>query len=328
MSDKISSPGFYNLTDEQYHADPCAVPSLSNSIAKTILAKSLKHAWVNHPRLNPEWKPQEWDAKKVFGNVAHAYMTGSGPKIHLIDAANWQTKAAKQERDDALAAGNLPCLIHVNEQAVAMVKAAREQLAQTPGCEKAFFDGDGEQAMIWQEGETFFRSKTDWIEPRTETGHVIVYDYKTTGQIAAPHAISRHIYDMDYHMQHAFYERGLEMVIGDCAGKVVFRLVIQETEYPYLLSVIEIDSAGLTIGRKKVSAALSLWRRAMAEGKWPGYPRRIVEAEMPPWIESNWLWREEIMSDAGLLGDDEGLTRVMQSPGRESNDDPNLLMAG
>lgn len=301
---RITEPGIYDMPEKDYHADPCPEPSYSNSIGKLLLQRSPAHARLQHPRLNPDWEPRESDGKMAFGSVAHVLMTGKGPDIVQVDAKNWQTKAAKAERDEALEAGHLPILVEQYEQALEMVRVGMLQLQEFDDCQNAFVRGTPEQVFCWKEGNTWLRCMMDWVEPRRDTGHIVVYDYKTTGTNAAPHAIARHLYDMDYHMQHAMYERALHALIKDAAGMVVFRFVVQETDPPYALSVIETDPAGKVIGQKKTAAALSLWRSCMAKNKWPAYPKKIIQAELPAYLESSWLEREERMHEAGILGAD------------------------
>ena len=54
-------PGFHAITAAQYHADPCEPLSLSSSTAWTLLNKSPKHAWSEHPKLGKAVKEaQGW----------------------------------------------------------------------------------------------------------------------------------------------------------------------------------------------------------------------------------------------------------------------------
>ncbi|MBW4971899.1 hypothetical protein KZY98_15680, partial [Croceibacter atlanticus] len=58
------SPGTYDLPAEVYHADQmCAVPTLSSSLARLMLARSPRHAWHASPRLNPD---HQSDDRKTF----------------------------------------------------------------------------------------------------------------------------------------------------------------------------------------------------------------------------------------------------------------------
>jgi len=87
MTNRITEPGIYDIPETDYHADPIAEPSLSSSIAKILLARSPRHAWANHPRLNPNQEPEtrrEFD----FGSAAHAMLLeGSMSNFSVVDAA-------------------------------------------------------------------------------------------------------------------------------------------------------------------------------------------------------------------------------------------------
>ena len=48
---RINKPGMYTMKEQEYHADPVIEPSLSSTTAKTLVERSPRHAWMNHPRL-------------------------------------------------------------------------------------------------------------------------------------------------------------------------------------------------------------------------------------------------------------------------------------
>jgi hypothetical protein len=291
-ADTIAEPGFYRMDAERYHADPAPEPSLSNSIAKVLIGRSPRHAWEKHPRLNPNPEPAAPSDILDFGTLVHCLLLGKGRDIVIVDAADWRTKAAKEAREQASAAGKVACLTHKHGRAEAMASAVQRQIARVTDCENAFIEGDPELVLAWREGSSWCRSMVDWIEPRRATGHIVVYDLKTTAMSAAPHAVSRLLYGQEYEMQAAFITAGVEALVPDAAGKVIVRFVVVENDPPHMASVVELDAAGLTIGRKKMHAALGLWQRCLADDRWPGYPDRIVEAELPPWLEAGWLERE------------------------------------
>lgn len=307
------------MTEDEYHADPAPTASLSASMASTMINKSPRHGWTNHPRLNPSYERQE-KGHLDFGSAAHAILIGKGALIEIIDAPDWRTKVAQSAREAAYAAGKTPLLLHEFATAMQMVNAAREQLAMIDDCGKAFKEGVGEAVMLWQELDAnkenpiWCRSMMDWIEPRREDGHIVIYDYKTSGVDINPQTVGKHLYDMQYEIPWAMYERGLENVIGDCAGKVVFRFVVQEKKPPFLLQVVELDLAGRVIGRKKVSYAIQLWRRCLMENNWPGWPIKIIEADMPSYLESRWLEREAHEEELWASGEDPYMTASPWSP--------------
>jgi hypothetical protein len=115
---KIDKPGLYfNVSEADYRADPCPSPSLTQSLAKILLAQSPRHAWMAHPRLNPGWAPDD-DTKFDVGNCAHSILLGRGKEIEVLDFENWMSKDAKRLRAEALANGRSAVLLHQFERAL------------------------------------------------------------------------------------------------------------------------------------------------------------------------------------------------------------------
>jgi hypothetical protein len=54
-------PGFHELTEAQYHGDPCPVPSLSASIAKVLVGRSPRIVWPDPPA----WAEVRYSEKSV-----------------------------------------------------------------------------------------------------------------------------------------------------------------------------------------------------------------------------------------------------------------------
>lgn len=305
VPDKPKAPGFYRMSAEAYHRDPAPEPSLSSSIAKTLIAKSPRHAWVAHPRLNPDWQAGDSNKALDFGSAAHRLLLGTGRDILRIEHDDFRTKAAREARDEAIAGGLTPMLAKDLARAEEMVAATRKQLSLIEGCENAFAGGDNEVALFWQEGDTWCRAMVDNL--LFGDREIANTDFKTTNASAAPQPGARRIFDLGYHLQAAFYERGLRALTGESDTRpVVSRFVMQETEPPYLLSVFEIDEEGREIGRKMAATALAFWRRCLADNVWPGYPARIVTAEIPPWAARAWLDGEAAY---GMLGDGDNNSR-------------------
>lgn len=294
----IQDPGFYTLKAEDYHADPCPEPSLSGSIAIPLIHRSPRHAWWQHPRLNPAAEPFEASAKMDLGSACHKLLLGAGAEIEEIEAENFTTKAAREARDVARAAGRIPMLSKDMQTAHEMVAVAKDRLwnsveAKGPGDES----GKAEQTMIWREGAIWCRGMVDWLS----VSRRVVVDYKTTGTSARPDDIERHFYDMNYHLKAAFYERGLDVLDRSYIGRRRFLFLFQETDPPYECSLIEPSESGMTIGRKQATYAIRRWQQCMATGQWPGYGSEVYRAAAPQWIERRWLERE--MNDDFATGE-------------------------
>ena len=306
----IDRPGIYtDMSAADYFADCCPQPSLSRSLAQLMLERSPLHVWHAHPRLNPHWQRDD-DSKYDLAHIAHKQLIGRGHEIEVLgeEYDSWRTKASQVLRAAALARGNLAVLSKHFRIAQAMVRAALEQL-ELRGLKHLFRDGDGEVVIAWLERDPsarlphvaepaanfWCRQMLDWLTPERD----MYVDYKTTEAAAAPYLMPRRLVDNGWDLQAAFAERGLNAVCGEARRRFLF--VQQEVESPFCLTVVELSETALTMGRKKVNAALGLWARCLAHDRWPGYPAKIVCPIYPEWAEAQWLEREETEFNPELL---------------------------
>lgn len=285
MTFKITKPGIYlDVAANDYHADPCPAPSLTQSVAKILLAKSPLHAWHAHPQLNLSYWHND-DTKFDIGNVAHSMLLRRGKQIEVLDFNDWRTNAAKDARAAAGKEGKLAVLGKHAGRAANMVIAAREQL-ELRGLGHLFGEtGSSEVVVAWQEGKIWLRQMIDWLS----ADRVIFADYKTTDESAAPDALARKMVNDGWHIQAAMGERGLSKLGFEVAR---FLFVVQEATVPYALNVVEVSGDALVMGRKMLDAAANTWSRCMRADRWPGYPLDIVKPEFPGWAEQQWLDRE------------------------------------
>lgn len=76
VKDTVKAPmtaELQTMSAEAYHQDPAPQPSLSSSIAKILLDQSPRHAWLAHPKLNPNYVAEE-DSRFDIGTAAHVMM--------------------------------------------------------------------------------------------------------------------------------------------------------------------------------------------------------------------------------------------------------------
>lgn len=295
---RIDKPDLYlDMSSADYFADPCPVPSLSQSVAKVLLAESPLHAWHAHPRLNPDFRPDD-PTKFDVGNVAHTLLIGRGKDIAVLDFDDWRTKDAKIARESAAGHGKLAVLGKHFSKAERMVKAAREQL-ELRGLGHLFRDGNGEVCAAWREGNLWFRQLIDWLSP----DRMIFADYKTTQESAAPHALGRKMAADGWPVQAAMGERGLDALLPETAGRRRYLFIVQEDWQPYALNVVEISEGVLSLGRKRLQIAVDIWQRCIEADRWPGYPLEILRPQMPGWAETEWTAREVDHAERGSLAD-------------------------
>lgn len=293
----VDKPGLYTMSAADYHADPCPEPSLSSSIARELLANSPKHAWWKHPRLNPAYEPEH---KQVFdlGQAAHALLLEGESGCVIIEAKDYKTQAARDQRDAAYAAYKVPLLAHRWQDVQDMVDAARRQLEKHEAKPTPFTDGKPEQTLVWEEDGVWCRARLDWLH----TDRRLIGDYKSTGVTANPDVWARRtLYGSGYDVQDSFYTRGIKKLFGIDAG---FYFVPQETFRPFALSVVALEPEPMDLADAKVTHAIGIWRECLKTGRFPGYPLKTCWAALPPWEETQWLERQARDSWARGLEDD------------------------
>jgi hypothetical protein len=262
------------LTAAQYHADPSLKPSLSNSIAQILIDQSPAHAWLAHPRLNPNYMAEE-NSRFDLGSAAHMMLLEKRVDgIVIIDAPDWRTKAAKEARDAARANGQLPVLRYQFEKMEQMSIAAR-QFIDTTELAGILETGSMEQTLLWEEDGTFCRCKPDILSADKH----IVLDYKSTDN-AEPEAFIRQIGRMSYDLQSEWYVRGVKKLTN---FEPVFVMLAQEITAPYACSLVALSNAYREVGKVKVSRALAIWNKCVRDNAWPAYSTRISYAEPSPW---------------------------------------------
>ena len=284
---KIDKPGIYQISNEDYHKDPCVVPSLSRGTISDLLDLTPLHAWANHPRLNPNYIFDDGESRFDIGTAVHSLFLEGKDCCEVIDAPDWRGKDAKSARDDARLAGKTPLLKHQYESALLMVDAAHMRLAASELAIKDLHaEGDAEMSYIWQDGDqhTWCRVRPDWISHKNIGGRKLILDLKTTGMSADPTRFKATDHGKD--IQQAFYKRGVKEIEGGKAPRFIFMLV--ETFPPYACSFIGLDPQTAEIAKQKVEFGLFQWQKCTAMNDWPGYPNRVCYVETPPWQVAQW----------------------------------------
>jgi hypothetical protein len=280
-----------NLAAADYHADKLKdVPTFNSGTANTILTRSPLHAWTAHPRLNPDWQPDD-DSKYDVGTVAHSLLLEGTANVDVCDYPEWRTKDAREARDASRANKRTPLLAHQFEEVMGMCNAVAKQLQAFDVDPVPLTAGKPEQTMVWQDAQygVWCRARIDWLH---DDGFY-VDDLKTTTRSAHPEAFAKNLYSYGCDVQAAFYLRGLRDLTGHSRAPVAWRWIVVETTPPYGLSVIEPGPAVLELADAKVDAALKLWAECLERDSWPGYPTKVATAELPAWEEARWLAREE-----------------------------------
>lgn len=261
-----------DMPEADYHAHG----SLSSSGARKLLPPSCP-AIFDHERRNPPEGKQVFD----FGSAAHKMVLGAGPDICVVDATDWRTKAAKEQRDEIRAAGDIPLLPHEHAQVVAMADALRfhsvaAQLLET---------GTPELSLFWRDERSGVdcRARLDWLTENV-MGEPVIVDYKTCHS-AEPSQLARSVSSFGYHQQQAWYVDGaIATGVADDPG---FLFVCQEKTPPYPVTVLALDADAVRVGAARNRRARSIFAQCEATGEWPGYADRIVDVSLPEWARED-----------------------------------------
>lgn len=298
-------PGIYrDVTEAEYRADPFG-GSFTQSLAKVLIDHSPLHAREESAMAEPredDDEAEKYVKAQAIGNAVHKMMLERGKEIEVIDAKDFKKDIAKEARDAATAAGKVPILAKHMVIANRMVKRAHEQLERHEDRD-AFTNGSGEVMICWQEDGIWFRALVDWLTHDLRT----IDDYKSSGLSVAEHVLGIRAETAGWHVQHAFIARGLDVLDPEGAGRRRHRNIAQEQFHPFALNVMRHSETWLTMGRKKVDAAVNRWKQSVRTNRWPGYSNRPIIPEFPAYREKAWLERE-------LSG--------------EFEQDPSLVMAG
>lgn len=276
-----------------YHADPCATPSLSSSLAKVLLGKSPLHAWHQHPRLGGGGAREASDAMDR-GSVIHDLLLGKGAEYAVLDFPDWRTQLSKDQRLMERAAGRIPILAGPFADCLKAAALIRERMPSLDGA-------DTELTLVWEASAlgsvALCRARFDaWIG-RDAT----IWDIKTTDDVRRA-TEPRNILASGLHISAAAYLDAAETVWPDLAGRVSFRWLFAETGDPR--DVVEATPAGdlLELGRKQWRRAVDLWARCLAADSWPGVAGgRTMRIEAPPWALAN-----DLEEQARQMGGNDG----------------------
>lgn len=294
-----------NLPMDLYVRDPAprlfegCKASLNASIASRILKASPLHAWTDHPKLNPDWQPDE-KRDFDFGKVAHKVLleAKSFPDlpekfgIRLLAFSDYRKKEAQECREAAIQNGELPVLTEQWNRIHDMVIAARTYIHCTEDLAYIFESGIAEQTIVWQEGgrlnrPVHLRCRPDWVTMDRR----VVLDYKSTDGSADPEYWSKWVLgETGADIQCAMNCRAIQIISGELP---TFVFLVQETSAPFACSAVGLGPEEMALAGDRLETALAIWDKCLTSDNWPGYPNRISWIQRPTYVESDWAARKD-----------------------------------
>lgn len=258
------------IPETEYHS---CKRSLSFSGAKLLLPPSCPAKFREY-RDNPPKPKREYD----FGHLVHKLILKEGSEIVQIDAPDFRTKAAREARDEAHAAGKVPVLVSEHERAEAIAQRVHEH----PAAGALLQRGHPEMSLYAQDPETGveLRGRIDWLTLLDERTTAVEVKTSTT---AEPEEFSRKASGLRYHLQASWY-RTLLIALGICPDPAFYTIVV-EKEPPFLVSVVEWDADSLAEGAARNREAIRIYADCVARDEWPSYPNNdtIQSITLPRW---------------------------------------------
>lgn len=328
----ISEPGFYEISLDRHHSQPCVGPSVTSGVLRKIEMSSPADVWETH-LLNPNRSERPETAALRLGRVMAAYIE-NGPSgvedlVRVTPSAPETLPVAEMIRlamgghEFPKRAPNRPSVDQVQKYVAGTATPAAERAIEywaeleadprmkvnekewalicdmgralvADAAAAAVMDGVPEVSMAWQDDETGI-----WCLARPDTVSFsgMTTDYKkmsAKGGAFNERVVDNAITLFGYDMQGGFACEGFEILTGHWPD---FGIVAQGDVAPHSVILREICDEDLQIGRFRNRRSLRLFRDCLESGHWPGPGETTGIYRRPKWQHERFL---EEMGQAGV----------------------------
>ena len=279
----ITQPGMFEDVDaDDYFADPCPAPSLTQSLIPTILKRSAYHCAHMHPRLNPYGSSSGSARAQYLGSAVHRLALGRGREISEIRYPDFVHSSAREARDLAVANGRIPILTRELVKARDMAEILKRKISEALGGAPYVT----ETVIAWVEttpaGPVWCRGMIDVWCPSL----AIALDPKALRIAATAEAFGRTAAESGYDIQAAFYSRGLQAVFPELP-RVGFANRVVESSPPHGAQSFAPDASARVIAEAQVQEAIDLFGTCLHSRSWPSYPAGIQPYSTPGWYQQS-----------------------------------------
>lgn len=260
------------MSNEDYHA----LPAISSSAIIKALRSPL-HYFAEYVARAAE---RTESASMRLGTMVHTAVLEPGEwdaRYIVAPDVDRRTKDGKEAWAQFQAAAKGREIVTNEEAAKAHAIAAvvLEHPAAGTLLRGDFLEPEREASYFWRDAETGLECR---CRPDSFDGEVIV-DLKTTTD-ASPSGFARSVANYGYHVQAAWYRRGVAAVTGRMPRHVI---VAVETSAPYAVAVYELDALALEEGDRLCQRAITTIAECQRSGRWPGYGDEIQRLGLPRW---------------------------------------------
>lgn len=278
----IHEPGFYPwITCEQYFAEPCPVPALTNTGIKLLAPAGAAPAKFahHHPAIGQAPEKTKETASRYRGKLVHRLALGKGDDFEVSPFDEYRSSEAKEWRLTVEESGIIPVKPQDFEAAKEMASVLVDRIETAVGGHPY----ETEVVIAWVEemsqGPVWCRAMIDVWCPSL----LLALDLKTCAD-ASDAAIEK-AFANGYATQNCFYRRGIEKLTAE-HGRARFGFLFVEDEPPYLSRPASATEAFRHGAELEVKRALAIFSDCMSRNEWPGYQPAHVSP--PAWLINRW----------------------------------------
>lgn len=268
-----------DLPSELYHAER----RLSASGVFTLSEHPPPRRFWFHSPWNPEYAAVNGKAFDI-GTATHlAVLEPHLLKDRVVNVpfSTYQTKEARELRDQAWAAHRTPLKIDETETVANLSRA----IFADPVAAPYFRGGSAEVSIFWEWAGISCKARPDyWSKDR-----LTVVDLKTA-MTCDKDAIARKAKSEGWHVRDAWYREAVAAATGNPPEHYLFAVI--EKPPPHLIQVFELSERAIEWGRKIIQRGMEIFRACSETDQWPSY-EGIERLDLPAWAEFQLADRQE-----------------------------------
>lgn len=293
----ISEPGFYEISLDRHHSQPCDGPSVTSGVLRKMELQTPADVWAYH-LLNPDRWEQEDKTALRLGRAMAAYVEGGMDEVanHFLvlpsDKPNKPTMAQKKAYAEGRATDAAKRSVEfwrdvemdyrdpLTDAEDKMIRDMGRVLADDPAA-CAVMGGLPEVTMAWKDEHTGL-----WLLARPDTVSFDggMSDYKKMNTMGRPfneRLVDNRITEHGYDMQMGFAAYVFEKLTGEYPTSV--GIVAQVDKPPHHVILREIAEEDLRIGEWRNRCAIDRFAECLASGYWPGPGEHVGAYHRPEW---------------------------------------------
>lgn len=292
----IQEPGFYRISLERHHSQPCDGPSITSSVLRKMETWTPADVWASSSMNPARTEKEDTDALRK-GRAMAAFVEGGrdcvlqsflllpedAPKRPTaaqrgaVEKGTAQTASIEAVRFwAAVEADGRPL---VTQSEMAEIEAMGAALVADAGA-AAVMEGLPEISMAWQDEETGI-----WLLSRPDTVAMsgVLTDYKrmnTQGRPFNTRLVDSRITEHGYDQQMALAADVFERLTG---SRPEAAIVAQWDKAPYHVVLRPISDEDLRIGSLRNRRALVRFKECLESNYWPGPGEHVGAYQRPDW---------------------------------------------